>query len=356
MSHFILMQLKTNTSLTSTYSPDPQPLRFLRIMAEVAGKFQTKELADRLNGFLGLLEGLEFVPDYSTPVRENFTRFVATVARQYGSLDFLSLRSKNIDEITIKITPKELLGMPSWVPSFQDLPLMAPYRLAVGGSRSSKRAIGWKAAGGRRHIHDQVFDGATTGRLQVRGRIIDHVETVSPCKIDCYFDIDTEYLASLTAQISSDIPGLEHWTHIDLVTFLNTVSCNGHAPNEIAEKILGLVPGGLPDEYKHLHKNAESLGACLSMGTGRRFMRTEQGRLGLAPFIGSRARSERSRGSVIAVLHGYIVPIVLERVDGQDEKVDGGEWSVVGDCYVEDVMHGEAVNWKIEDAQTFILV
>jgi hypothetical protein len=85
-------------------------------------------------------------------------------------------------------------------------------------------------------------------------------------------------------------------------------------------------------------------------------MRTEQGRLGLAPFIGSRARSERSRGSVIAVLHGYIVPIVLERVDGQDEKVDGGEWSVVGDCYVGDVMHGEAVNWKIEDAQTFILV
>jgi hypothetical protein len=47
---------------------------------------------------------------------------------------------------------------------------------------------------------------------------------------------------------------------------------------------------------------------------------------------------------------------VLERVDGQDEKVDGGEWSVVGDCYVGDVMHGEAVNWKIEDAQTFILV
>jgi hypothetical protein len=125
MSHFILMNLKTSTFVTSTYVPDPQPLRFLRIMTEVAGRFQTKELADRLYGFIGLLEGLDFVPDYTTPVRNNLTRFSATVARQYGSLDFLSLWSANIDAI-IDTTPPELLGLPSWVPSFQALPLMAP--------------------------------------------------------------------------------------------------------------------------------------------------------------------------------------------------------------------------------------
>jgi hypothetical protein len=141
-----------------------------------------------------------------------------------------------------------------------------------------------------------------------------------------------------------------------MIAFLNTVSCNGHDPRESAEKILGLVPGGLPNEYKHLHKNAESLGACLGMAMERRFMRTEKGRLGLAPFVESRARSEGRRGSVVVVLHGCIVPIVLERVDGQDEEVDAGEWSVVGDCYVEGVMHGEAVNWKEEDARMFVLI
>jgi hypothetical protein len=85
-------------------------------------------------------------------------------------------------------------------------------------------------------------------------------------------------------------------------------------------------------------------------------MRTEKGRLGLAPFIGSRATSERRRGSAIAVLHGCIVPIVLERDDGEEEEVDGGEWSVVGNCYVEGVMHGDAVSWEEEDARTFVLV
>jgi hypothetical protein len=260
MSHFILMQLKTNIVDTGTYMPDPQPLRFLRIMAEVGGRFQAKELADRLHGFLGLLEGLDFSPDYTMPVRGNFTRFAASVARQYGSLDFLSLWSANIDSM-IAITPPELLGLPSWVPSFQALPLMAPYRLAVGGSRFPKRAIGWDASAGRKHIHSQPFDAAITGRLRVRGQIIDHIETVSPCKIGRFFDIDTEYLTSLTSQILSDLPGLEHWTHIDMIAFLNTVSCNGHTPRETAEKILGIVPGGFPDEYKHLHKHAESLSA-----------------------------------------------------------------------------------------------
>jgi hypothetical protein len=65
---------------------------------------------------------------------------------------------------------------------------------------------------------------------------------------------------------------------------------------------------------------------------------------------------EGKRGSAIVVLHGCIVPVVLERVDEKDEEGEGGDWKVVGDCYVEGVMFGEAVHWDKRDARTFVLV
>jgi hypothetical protein len=87
-------------------------------------------------------------------------------------------------------------------------------------------------------------------------------------------------------------------------------------------------------------------------------MSTEKGRLGLAPFIGSKGRSEGKKGSVVVIFHGCIVPIVLERIDGEEEEEEAvdGEWTVVGDCNVEGVMHGEVVTWEEEDATAFVLV
>ncbi|KAJ4372265.1 hypothetical protein N0V83_004039 [Neocucurbitaria cava] len=350
LSYRILMQLKTDS-----FDDTPQPRRFLRLMASVAQEFVTQELGDRLFGFLGMIEGLDFVPDYQQTVKENFTRFAATLARQYGCLDFLSLWSANLDDL-MKDTPEELLGLPSWVPSFQATPLTAPWRLATGGVRSWNGQIKWDAAAGRRHIHDPPLDTTTDpNRLQVHGQIIDHIDKLSSARLVKNFTIEEGYLTSIVVQIQADLPGFEHWTQVELISFLNTVSRNGDASHESAEEILGLAPGGFPSEYKHLSNCADSLGICLSVGRGRRFMRTEKGRAGLAPFIGSRARESDKKGSVIVILHGCIVPMVLQKVD-EDVDDDGGEWKVVGDCYFEGIMHGEAVDWEEGDTRTFVLV
>lgn len=82
----ILMQLKSDPFMET-----PQPLRFLRIMSNVAQEFVTQELGDQLFGFLGMFDGLDYIPDYSKSVKENFTRFAVTIARDFGSIDFLSL-------------------------------------------------------------------------------------------------------------------------------------------------------------------------------------------------------------------------------------------------------------------------
>lgn len=353
ISYRILMQLKTDP-FTST----PEPLRFLRTMTAVGGEFCTKEPCDRLYGFLGLIEGLDFIPDYTSSIRENFTRFATTIARQYGSLDFLSLWSANLDA-RLPDTPPDLLHFPSWVPSFTATPLCAPWRLAVGGVRSWGSEVTWNAAAGRRHIHNQTLSASSSKRLRVRGHIIDYISILSCTRFAKWLHVDTHHLRSLTSQLQSDIPGLDHWTFIHLVHFLNTVCANGTTPRETAEQILDLAPSALPAPQQHLLLHENALGACLMMARGRKFMRTEAGRLGLAPWMDTRARVGEERGSAIVVLHGCSVPIILERVDGGgggDDAGEEGEWKVVGDCYVEGVMFGESVVWDVQDARSFVLV
>jgi hypothetical protein len=73
---------------------------------------------------------------------------------------------------------------------------------------------------------------------------------------------------------------------------------------------------------------------------GRRFFVTEQGMLGLGP----RTMKE---GDIIAVLFGGSVPFVLRPVK------EGRHWRLVGDCYVHDIMDGQAVEiWRDSDRLT----
>ncbi|KAF2277967.1 HET-domain-containing protein [Westerdykella ornata] len=341
---------------------DPQPLRFLRLMYLAASEFRTSHLGDSLYAFLGMIPEARFTPDYSTSLRSNFTRFAAALAARFGSLDFLSMWGANLDCL-VPITPKELLGFPSWVPSFWWVPLGAPFRLAVGGCRMVRGDVGWCAAGGWKHVHVQNEEvggeegAGTTGRLRVRGRIVDFVDAVvSKVRFQRYWDVDDGYLDGLVDGIKEELGGLEGWTRREMVAFLNVVAWNGVVPEETVDVVLGEGRQEVRESVPQAQETKHSLGLALSMGRGRRFMRTSKGKLGLAPAIGTKARNGEVRGSPIVILHGCSVPVILERV------VDGGEgegsdvWRLVGDCYVEGMMHGEVVEWEEEAADEFVLV
>jgi hypothetical protein len=329
---------------------DPAPLRFLRLLVAMSLEFESRELVDQLFGRLGMMDGLNFIPDYKLSVKQNFTRFAATLASEYGSLEFLSLWAWNIDPLVTN-TPEVLMGFPSWVPSWSATPLYTPCRLATGGPKLNMFEILWNAAAGRKHVHDQVEDAITTERLHVRGKIIDRINVMSSVRFNKYLaDIDDAYIASLVDQIKMDMPDLGHWTDVDLVRFFSTVAANGGAPDRSAEDLLSTSKEG-ENAFRNTSGWREGLGIALAMGRGRRFVRTEKGRLGLAPAVGSEPRSGQKEGSVIVVLHGCTVPVVLESV-----YETGGDWRLLGDCYVEGVMLGEAVNWDKECAETFVLV
>ncbi|TQN68508.1 Heterokaryon incompatibility protein 6, OR allele [Colletotrichum shisoi] len=329
---------------------EEQPLRFLRIMTQVAEEFATSELADNLYAFLGMIEGSGFTPNYDLSIRQNFTAFAVSLARSFGSLDFLSLWSANLD-LLLPNTPEELKNFPSWVPSFSGTPLSAPFRLAAGGARTFRNTVTWNAAYGRRHTHNQPEDAVTTGRLRARGKVIDYIDAISATSIARCWDTEEAYLDSLVKQIRNDLPDspFEDWTRISLVEFLNTASANGNTPRETPEEVLGLVPKEWGNELLNRNGYNESLAACLAMAKGRKIAMTERGRMGMVPWIGSKGRNGEEKGSVIVALHGCCVPIVLE-------PVGGDEYKVLGDCYIKGVMHGEAVVWEDEDADTFILI
>lgn len=327
-----------------------QPLRFLRLIYAVNSEFKTTELGDKLYSLLGMIEELRFVPDYGQSIKSNFTRFAAGLAEQFGSVDFLSLWAANLDPLVPNTAP-EFLGFPSWVPSWSWLPFQAPFRLAVGGIRYLREDVLWNAAKDRKHIHDQPEDAAETSRLWVRGRVVDTVEAVNHTKFVKYWDVDDERLAHLLNQVKMNLPGLEDWTLSDMVRVLQVASWNGKEPDEPAEEVLKMKENLVRDAMVEMAGVNERLGLCLTMGRGRRFMKTESGRIGLAPSVGSRGRDGDKKGSLIVILHGCIVPIMLEAVDEERR-----EFRVVGDCYVEGIMHGEAVTWEENDTETFILV
>lgn len=340
---------------------DEQPLQFLRFLERTAAQFITWKRRDRLYAFLGMLPGLcpdYFVPDQNCPLDEAFTRFILAMARKYGSLDFLSLCSTWQDNFLHYKDPEvqqELAAFPTWVPSWTATPFRAPFRLATGGVRVVRGDVAWNAAAGRKHVHDETHvdtSEKSPRTLRVRGKIVDRVHSISGARFlpDRYWDADDAYLEEQVAKIRNELPGqLGSWSITDMVEFLNIVTWSGAAP--------GADPG-----YKEARMiltrakdGRDHLGLALGMTAGRRFMKSAKSRTGLVPSLGTTAMSSgQNQGSVIAVLHGCSVPVVLEpQPSGEGEVV---VYKLVGDCHVEGIMLGDAVDWAENDADEFVLV
>lgn len=343
--------------------PQAPALAFLRLMAQVSADFATTELRDRAFAFAGLADfGASFAPDYSCSVAHAFARFALALARAHGSVDFLSLCSSWQDDVMAS-TPAQLRGLPTWVPSWTSLPLAAPLRLVAGGSRALRHDVVWDAAGGRAHRPSPEGDGdaVATGRFCVRGRVVDRVGAVAGGAVfDKYWEDATDaYLDGLASTIEAELGGergwarLADWTRVELVGFLNAVCWNGRAPEKTAEVLLRREPVRLQQgsEEARWELPDQGLGLSLCMGRGRRFMRSDGGRLGLVPRLGTEVSLGGKGGSVIVIVHGCRVPVILQPVEGEDSV-----YKLVGDCFVEGIMFGEAVTWAEDDADTFVLV
>lgn len=328
-------------------------LHFFRQMACCVREFSTSSYEDILYSMIGMLEGLEYHPNYEQSITQGFTRFITTIARDFGSLDFLGLCSVTMDKV-INSQPPELQDLPSWVPSWSSTPFTAPWRMVVGGMDHCGDDILWDASAKRKHTQEQPLVYATISQLHVRGKIIDYIDTVSPTPIGTNeFKADADHIDSLIDKLKTDLPACcWTWTPLNLVGFLNGLAHNGREikPFNSAEAILSPQTRYTTTELNSFSSN-DSLAMLLAMGRGRRFAMTKKGTLYLVPFLRSEDKSKTVGGCPIVVLHGCIVPLVLDCVDENRQ-----EYRVVGEAYAEGIMHGEAVKWEESEADEFILV
>jgi hypothetical protein len=77
----------------------------------------------------------------------------------------------------------------------------------------------------------------------------------------------------------------------------------------------------------------------MSSCIGRVLVILKKNQLGLCP-------EDARKGDVVAVLHGASVPVILRPMDQHD-------YDLVGPCFVNGIVYGEAVDWRVDEAHRF---
>lgn len=228
------------------------------------------------------------------------------------------------------------IAYPSWVPDF----------LVFGFSRL---LIGFDAADSRRHVSNDQPEDIVDKLLRTHGKVVDQVQVLAQP-----FPIAVKDLAEFRALID---------------TMLDKLALN--EPSDVAERrlfqaalaegattyyyVMGDDQVAAEDGRKQIRGISEMLnsqeedgeedwdeGNHLDTTYHRRLIKTTNNRVGMLPTI-------TEKDDLICILHGSSVPIVLR------ENEDGTTHTVIGQCYLEGVMYGEAVTWEEDEADTFLL-
>ena len=302
------------------------------------GNAQASDLRDHVYAFLGLRNDprISIAPDYTLSTSQVFTRMARAVIEGTNSLHIFRLLPKFYNART------ENVRLPSWVPDW-----------------SRRNQEGWifrdpwychemhfNAAKGARHRGCQLSQ-LRQYELLVSGRIIDCVTRILPTCAPMkerppFFSLSDDQVTILDRSAYSD-----HTESLRkrLVTVLsagqvgaeNKVSLDGTGTLLTAEQVLRLYD----DKSKH-QDNLHGVDTRRRRLWHYTLIHTREEKLGLAPRL-------VSVGDMIAILHGLEAPVVLR-------QLRNGNHIVVGQCYLEDAMFGEALTWEEYEADTLTLV
>lgn len=228
---------------------------------------------------------------------------------------------------------------------------MAKHRYGLKNWRSG--LVNFYASKYRLH-QTRYCDGSADARmLHVRGKIIDTISALSQ-------PIITSEVAS-SFEFSKRIENAVKMLGTSTTDCLRMVAaCAGYV--ETIERFINYYSDGLVaaitltndpmnDEMRKMWKDCWETRIEFPLMTrkisdisaSKNFGKTETGTLGLFTLMSSAQDS-------VALLHGSRMPILLR------EAGDTATYQVVGACYVEGLMFGEAVNWDEDAADDIFLV
>lgn len=356
---------------------------FVALMFRLAGLVQATNSRDLVYSFLGFqdLASPIIKPDYSLSLSQVYTDAARSFIQTTESLDVFGITSITAQPISL----------PSWAPDWtqrspQGVPL---YRPDVPSSFKACKTF----------AHKWISNMDDSRYLVVKGKVIDTVTLVS--KHD--FDPDNRNKGALDLFLrlgqqldffraappprvdSEDKPGevgcatpiigsppsrrpfsdmLEGEAHQQKRLIKAILADNAYKFNPANEKQTGQVPISTSelDDYlavylqeaairqrsrfiprlEHLTNVRNELRGNMLVSVKRRLFYGERARLGLAP-------QAVEVGDLVCILHGSRVPCILRRAG------EANRHELIGQCYYEDWMYGDHVEWAEEEADSFEL-
>ena len=305
------------------------------------------------------------VPDYTKPVAELYLLIAQLVIRENRSLSILSsVQRANHDEFmrAYSVGAKNWFNekAPSWVPQWHygRTQTLSPAQPHPSFAAASGRTLEWKAG-----YDDRI--------LTVRGILVDRVEVSSSTRDDAFsapypemlrrqheencLPTEFRYTKADLEDIALTLTGGKSWyglpvsdTSAHLADFASCLvdkclqwSLSDETWHEARFNLQGLVemltavvsPSSFVDE-KELRALAQGgttknfLDAAATVCKNRARFRTSTGMIGIGP-------QAMEEGDYVCVLYGAPIPFVIRK--------RGESYILIGECYVRDIMNGEAV-------------
>lgn len=312
-------------------------LQFCRLLWTVGRKLLAKDPRDKVLAYLGSWKPRTFTAEgvYDVTASVVYTRLVRSVIYEWKSLDLLACGNG-----VNPVHGKEFVNMPSWVPDWsgQTVTLFPVFdRFGV--------ELCWDASRGRQH--EPYLPGSELpGNLKTLGKplfLLGSISsyTIPPTTGTSEHQVLLDFNSELVSHLRQDV----NFQHLDFDLLLETICRASNCGEELGYNTSMIAEALHSTSRKHgrdYGRYSSWSMAVASLG-GRSFMKTECGKIGIVP-------QQAVPGDLVTVLHGCRVPIVLRKIENTFK------YQLVGDCYIDGIMFGEAVNWKEDEADRFVLV
>lgn len=335
---------------------------FCSFLAMLGQYLQAGDPRDKILAFMGLWQPRSF--DILSTAEESYsqvyTRLARSLVKDTRRLDVLAA----VRPIPLPMVGEGTIGessQPSWVPRWDMLDThLAHSPFMAAPFRTQASTFRWRASS----PHDEhVYAPPEDSTLRTRGEIICSVNQVFSPITNKMFEPkgaleQTQQSRFSLAELQAALHFEEHSITLqDAVRIFIECSQLGRDIEQVQAELLELlvqfqsaVDQALPTEgiLEQVFRKFQDA-RSLYRPQGRRLFTTAwpdgtQTRNGLGPRF-------TQKEDKVAILHGARFPVILRRVGGESQK-----YYVVGDCYVDGIMYGEAVDWEAEDAEDILLI
>lgn len=265
-----------------------------------------------------------FPIDYNAEIEDVYISVAQALIKSSGSLELLGCVDTRD---TFHLPGQDIL--PSWVPDWKGMSSFG----AIYNFQACKDFA--------RHRFTEI----NSTRLQVEGRIIDHVyQAENPADFKILAKCEQNWFGAQA--YLQEIPETNYTLPKQFEALLVRTIIAGHF--QTYRRHLGTNPEQRPNILLHNSTAevsevgvrdlwSEVANACYR----RNIFALERYTIGLGP-------QNTEPGDVICIIHGSEVPIVLRQ--------EGDKWRVVGSCFIDGIMFGEAVTWTEDEADIFELI